>query len=106
MFITTSVGKVHISNTKPLTKVVFTEQVMPTLETIEITPQTSERIDELFDEAMDEYISESGMRDDYGFEEDRYLESFTHDEKINKIITTLETELACYKLLVKHYQSN
>lgn len=79
--------------------------VAPTYESIDITLATSERIDELFAESKELYIAESGMRDEYDFQEDIYLESFSSDEKINEIISTLQAELACYKTLVAHYQN-
>lgn len=60
--------------------------VSPNHELIEISHETSELIDITFGEMMDEYISESGMKDEYDFDVDTYLETFSQDHKISYII--------------------
>ena len=70
---------------------------LPTFEEVTISLDTSSDIDELFAEVMSEYISESGMNDELDFDINMYLESFSFDEKINKIIKSLKAELSLYK---------
>ena len=60
--------------------------VSPNHELIAISHTTSELIDITFGEMMDEYISESGMKDEYDFNVDTYLETFSQDYKISYII--------------------
>lgn len=70
---------------------------LPSFEEVTISLDTSSDIDELFAEVMSDYISESGMNDELDFDIDMYLESFSFDEKINKIINSLKAELSLYK---------
>ena len=71
---------------------------LPSFEEVAIGLDTSSDIDELFVEYMSDYISESGMNDELDFDIDMYLESFSFDEKINKIINSLKAELSLYKI--------
>ena len=70
---------------------------LPSFEEVTISLDTSSDIDELFAECMSDYISESGMNDELDFDIGMYLESFSFDEKINKIIKSLKAELSLYK---------
>lgn len=60
--------------------------VSPNHELTAISHTTSELIDITFGEMMDEFISESGMKDEYDFNVDTYLETFSQDYKISYII--------------------
>lgn len=60
--------------------------VSPNHELIEISLETSELINTTFEEMVSEYINESGMNDEYDFDIDTYLDSFSQDHKIAYII--------------------
>ena len=48
-----------------------------------------ESIDILFSEVMYPFMQEQGMYDEYGFEEDMYLQSFSDTEKLEYITKIL-----------------
>ena len=72
-----------------------------------ITCKTQEKIDLMYEDFMDLYISESGMRDSY--ESDRVIEDFldshSFEDKLLEIIKQLETEVACYKNLANYHKN-
>lgn len=54
-----------------------------------ISSSTHELVDQLFEESMDLYISESGMRDEYDSERsiEIFLDSYSFDEKVMHLLT-------------------
>ena len=53
-----------------------------------ITSSTHELVDTLFEQSMDLYLSESGMRDEYDSERtiEIFLDSYSFDEKVKHLL--------------------
>lgn len=88
---------------QPLTRVKPELLVVPQPELNEhISCDMYETIDLKFEECMELYISESGMRDEYEDTTQDFLESFTFEQKVAKILSHLEVELACTRTTLKY----
>lgn len=55
---------------------------------IRITSSTHELVDTLFEESMDLYLSESGMKDEYDADSiiEIFLDSFSFDDKVEHLL--------------------
>lgn len=78
-------------------------QIQP--ENAAISNELFERIDTMFSDMMQDYISESGFRYELDFNEEDYLEQFSFEHKVNYVIDNLEVKLGCSRVVIKHYQS-